>query len=117
MVIVSSENPACRREHRAAGQRRDVLELVQPPVAEPWGRGPPRTGKMPLTWLCTSMDSAVPSTVLRDDHQRPRRPHDLVEQRHELLDLGDLLAAQQDVRVVEHRLKADAGEVTRYGDR
>ena len=47
--------------HGAAGDRGDVLELVQPPVAEA-GRPHRHALEDPFTWLCTSMQRAVPST-------------------------------------------------------
>ena len=46
----------------AAGDRGDVLQLAQPPVAEARAPWIATHWKMPLTWLCTSMLSAEPST-------------------------------------------------------
>ena len=93
-----------------AGDRGDVLELAQPPVAEPGrlGRHAPEDA---VDVVVHQHAQGRSLDGLGDDDQRPRVAHDLVQQRHQLLDLGDLLAAQQDVGVVEHRL-----ETRRVGD-
>ena len=89
----------------ATGDRGDVFELAQPPVSEPRGLGR------------DALEHAVDVVVhqhaqsraldgLGDDHQWLRCAHHLVQQRHDLLHLGDLLAAQQDVGIVEDRLEA-----------
>ena len=65
--------PGVPAVHRAAGQRGDVLELVQPPVAEP-GRADRHALEDPVDVVVHQHGQRGALDVLRDDHQRPRRP-------------------------------------------
>src|SRR6185437_15270222 len=85
----------------SAGQRGDVLQLVQPAVTEP-GRPHRRALEYAVDVVVHQHAQRGAFDGLREDNERPRGSHDLVEQGHDLLDLADLLAAQQNVRVVEY---------------
>ena len=88
-----------------AGDRSDVLELAQPPVAEA-GRLGRNALEHPVDVVVYQHAQGRTLDGLGDHDQWSWRPHDLVEQGHQLLDLGDLFAAQQDVGVVEDRFQA-----------
>ena len=90
--------------HVASGQRGDVLQLAQPAVTEP-GRPHRDALEDPVHVVVYEEAQRGALDVLRDQDQRAGRPHDLVEDRHQLLHLGDLLAAQQDVGIVDDRLE------------
>src|SRR5215207_1778808 len=87
----------------AAGEDGDVLEHPLAPVAEEWG--PHRSRRARAAQLVDDESrQGLALNVIRNDQKGFVAPHDLVEDRQEILDVPDLLVGDQDVRIVENRL-------------
>ena len=114
--------PSCSRPI-CSNANDEAFECTLPPhsaamSSSRWTRFSPKPGawiavtlRCPLTWLCTSICSAVPSTFSATITKRLRVAHDALEHRHQGADVGDLLGGEQQVRVVE-----DGEHGARVGD-
>src|SRR5262245_15390987 len=89
----------------AAGQDRDVLQHRLAAITEP--------GRLHRDGLERAADlvdhqggQRLALDVLGDDHQRTAALHDLLQHREQVLDRGDLLVRDEEVRVLHHRFHA-----------
>src|SRR5690606_21171799 len=87
----------------AAGQHGDVAEHGLAAVTEAGGLDGDRL-EGPADLVHDQGRQGLALHVLGDDQQRLARLHDLLEDRQQVLDRGDLLVGDQDVRVLQDRL-------------
>jgi hypothetical protein len=103
ILTPSSSIPSVLGDRGAARQDRDVLEHGLAAVAEAR-----RLDRGALEGAAQLVDDErrerLALDVLGDQQQRLARLRDLLEQRDEVLDRGDLLLVDQDERIVEHDL-------------
>ena len=105
--------PEILEDGAAAGEGRDVLEHRLAAIAEA-RRLHGGAGNDPAELVHDERGERLTLDVLRDHQQWLAGLRDLLEQRDEVLDRGDLLLVDEDVRILEHALHLlDVGDEVR----
>ncbi len=102
---VGERQPGILGDHLAAGERREVAEVLDPAVAEP-GRARRHGLERAVAVVRHQHPERASVDLLGQDHERPRVLHDEVERRQEVTRVGDRPRRHQHVWVVEHGLHA-----------
>ena len=100
---VRERQPGLLGDHLPAGERGEVAEVMDAPVPEARGADGDRLDR-PVLVVGNEHAERRAVDLLGQDHERPRRLHDLLERWQEVLGMGDRPARHEDVRVLEHGL-------------
>ena len=100
---VARVSPASCGDDGAAGERGEVAEVMDAPVAEARSAHGDRLERAVLVVRDQHAERGAVDLLGQDD-DRPRGLHDGVERRHEVLRVRDRLGRHEDVRVLEDRL-------------